>query len=99
SKRSESFGCIHIDANREVFPDVSERHYLIQRLSDAQDLSLLLENPKLMIYWSAGKDKRQKCRDCEFRHACPNPIPARSITDDIYSAPSNCTYNLELGTW
>jgi hypothetical protein len=99
-KFSESQGCLHFDAALRCFPDIAEADYgLSPDGGETRGLSELLQDPRLREYWASGKNERDKCRDCELRRACPNPIAARSRPEDLRSAPSNCGYDLPSGTW
>lgn len=97
--RGESFGCLHFDQEWRVYPDVSERNHQVGMTWDRTGLRSLLACAGLDRYWRFGKDKREKCRDCELRYACPNPLSSRSNPLDLASAPSNCGYSLERGAW
>jgi radical SAM protein with 4Fe4S-binding SPASM domain len=96
---SESHGCLHVDNQGDVYPDVSEQDYCIGALSRLGDLESLLGNARLLTYWNFGKDQRGKCSDCEFRYVCPNPLSMRADAGDLASAPGNCSYDLEAGAW
>lgn len=96
----ESHGCLHFDQGLGVYPDMTESNYRIAGFGDeVSSLAALLEDPALRRYWSFGKDQREKCRECVFRYACPNPLSNRSVAGDLASAPANCGLDLETGKW
>ena len=98
--KSESHGCLHIDSSLKVFPDICERNYEVADLRlRLQSLAEVVGSERTQNYWSVGKDQREKCRDCEFRYACPNTVASRSDVADLSSAPMNCAYELETGRW
>lgn len=98
--KSESFGCLHFSRNGKIYPDISEKWYSVSNWPLAtNDLDVLLMDGSLARYWSLSKDGRGKCADCELRYACPNPIGARSIPEDLSSPPANCNYQLDTGRW
>ncbi|WP_374013714.1 hypothetical protein [Pseudoxanthomonas koreensis] len=96
---AECYGCLHFDRDWNVFPDVSEMDFFIGRPGAGVGLDDLLRDERLLGYWKVGKDRRDKCRDCELRYACPNPLSRRSRPDRLGSAPANCSYDLERGRW
>jgi hypothetical protein len=99
-KFGESHGCLHFDAGLRAFPDIAEENYRLSgEAGESRSLRELLDDARLRHYWSRGKHGREKCRDCELRLACPNPVAARSRVDDLDSAPANCGYDLASGTW
>jgi radical SAM protein with 4Fe4S-binding SPASM domain len=99
-EHGESHGCLHVDAVLRVFPDICERDYALADLRvEPRTVAELVNDERTQRYWSAAKDRREKCRDCEFRYACPNPVAHRSDADDLASAPFNCGYDLETGRW
>lgn len=97
--RSESFGCLHFDEKWRIFPDVSESNHQIGFATAYSGVGNLLADAGLNGYWNFGKDRREKCRDCELRYACPNPLSTRSRHRDLASSPANCSYSPERGTW
>jgi hypothetical protein len=99
-QHGESHGCLHVDARLCVFPDICERDYLLADLRrEPKTVADIIGDQRTQRYWSAAKDGREKCRDCEFRYACPNPVAHRSDASDLASAPHNCGYVLETGRW
>lgn len=96
---SESYGCLHFDVDFNTYPDVSERYFHVAINANDINLTELFVDKKINRYWKINKDARRKCKDCELRYACPNPLSQRSKKDDLGSSPGNCDYNLELGTW
>ncbi len=94
----ESYGCIHFDKSFNAYPDVSELDYFMAPSGDG-GLKEILNKGRLQKYWGVNKDARDKCRDCEYRYACPNPLSKRSVPEILTSAPSNCSYDLEPGLW
>ena len=99
-KRSESDGCMHIDPDLLVSPDICERdvRFELPRLLDSLQTGGL-RSIALEHYWGLGKDARGKCSSCEFRYACPNGKWSRSIDGDLNSPPVNCSYDPVAGTW
>jgi hypothetical protein len=96
---SESRGCLHFDEAWRIFPDVSERDYHLGSIDGEQGITEAFDALVADEYWRFGKDRREKCRDCELRYACPNPLSMRSQKRGLGSAPGNCRYDLELGAW
>lgn len=96
---NESFGCIHIDNEGHVFPDLLEKSFAAGDFRSLTIDSLRNGIDELQHYWSVNKDQRKKCSGCEFRYACPNTLAARSVESDLRSEPANCNYQVETGIW
>ncbi len=89
---SETAGQIHIDRYLVVWPHHDETHY---PLGDAclQSLDAIVASDQYRTICENGKDRRDVCRDCEFRHACATNYTRRVDPHDIRSAPSACAYD------
>lgn len=96
---SESYGCLHIDRNGDIWPDPMESHFKVGEMGSviANTLDVVLEQS--IPYWKANKIGRSKCGDCEYRFVCPNPASTRVDPLDLDSEPGNCRYSPEVGAW
>lgn len=94
---SESYGCLHFNEQWIVFPDVTEEFYDAGVATATDGIESIMNRKRINKYWNHGKDKREKCRDCELRYACPNPLSKRMERSNLSSAPSNCSYDLRRG--
>lgn len=94
---SESNGCLHVEGDGSVYPDIAETRFRLDAADDT--VAGVMRAAATRKYWSTGKDLRDKCQGCELRYACLNPLAARSLPDQLRSAPANCGYSLPTGTW
>lgn len=82
---------LYISANLEVYPCVMER-----RISHGNLNNKSLNNLIKREIQEFNKDKVEGCKDCEFRYAC-NDCRPDSLSEDIYSKPYYCTYDVSQG--
>ncbi|MGZ5447855.1 MAG: hypothetical protein ACXWLN_06995 [Thermoanaerobaculia bacterium] len=90
---------LHINARGDVFPWALEEHHRIGNVADGASLRTLMAGAELRRVWSFNKDGVEKCRECEFRYACPNSYTFRENAEVVGSAPVNCDYDPRTGEW
>lgn len=66
-------------------------------------LSRILASDKLKQIWHTTKDHVEKCKDCEYRYACPDcrccPITRDLNAKDWPGCPTGCSYDPYTGNW
>lgn len=62
-------------------------------------LKQALAHPGFRKHWHTGKDRIEKCRDCEFRYVCTDCRAYLDRPDDPLSAPLKCGYDPYTCTW
>lgn len=94
-------GKLAITPNGDAYPCVFARSHLLGNIA-ALPLADLLASQKLQDCWTTTKDKIKKCRDCEYRYACPDCRAIAQNMDeghDWFAAPPDCPYNPYAGVW
>lgn len=94
-------GKIAIAPNGDVFPCVFSRANCLGNVRNTP-LTSLLENEKLLTCWKTNKDKITKCKECEYRYACPDCRPyaqAVDATQNWLAASPDCDYDPHTGIW
>ncbi len=101
---AESLNCntglnkkISIDASGFIknCPSMAENYGHV----DTTCLKDVLDNPSFLMKWKIRKDEIKICRDCEFRHICPDCRAFVEQPEDIYSKPLKCSYDPYTGEW
>ncbi|MCO7224501.1 hypothetical protein [Pleionea sp. CnH1-48] len=96
---SKGMESLYIDLNKNVYPHPLESSYKLGQAHTIEQLETTLKSSKANIYQKVSKNKVAKCRDCEYRFVCQNPVWSRSDREDLYSEPTNCNYNPIKGRW
>lgn len=94
-------GKLAVTANGDVYPCIFARGNPCGNILTAP-LSEVLQGVALQTCWQTTKDKIEKCRDCEYRYACPDcrPLAQSQDTARRWLAPVNeCLYNPYTGKW
>ena len=94
-------GKIAVLANGDVIPCIFARDYSYGNLLSSSLQEILTGKP-LTECWHTTKDQIDKCKDCEFRYACPDCRPLAQGSDPaknwLASSPG-CSYNPYQGRW
>lgn len=94
-------GKIAIAANGDVLPCIFARNQSFGNICE-QSLSDVLASKGLLNCWRTNKDKIEKCRECEYRYACPDCRIAAQAADPAHrftAATPDCSYNPHTGEW
>lgn len=94
-------GKLAITPNGNVYPCIFARNNCLGNITSTS-LTDLLSSKQLQDCWHTTKDKIKKCKDCEYRYACPDCRPAAQNVDknhDWLAAPPDCSYNPYTGIW
>jgi len=86
-----------IDANGTIKNCPATRHsfgnILDTTLKDA------IEKKGFKDLWFVHKEQIDVCKNCEFRHVCPDCRCFIKDKDNIYSQPTKCQYNPYISKW
>ena len=94
-------GKIAVSETGEIFPCIFARTLSCGTLQ-SESLAEILRGPALQKIWRTTKDTVAKCKDCEYRYACPDCRPlAQSLcaSGDWNAAPADCAYDPYTGIW
>ena len=94
-------GRLAITATGDVIPCIFARRQICGNIT-ATPLSTILNSLPLKTCWETTKDYITKCRDCEYRYACPDCRPSAQNLDPATcwtAAPADCAYNPYTGKW
>lgn len=94
-------GKIAVTAAGDVIPCIFARDQLCGNILK-NSLSEILSGQSLMQCWHTTKDCITKCKDCEYRYACPDCRPLAQSSDpkkNWFACPQNCSYNPYTGKW
>lgn len=94
-------GKIVITTAGDVLPCIFSRNFSYGNILNTP-ISEILNQTKLKECWQTTKDKIKKCKDCEYRYACPDCRPLaqdQSLNQDWYAAPNDCSYDPTTGLW
>lgn len=94
-------GKIAIAANGDVLPCIFARNHSFGNIQE-HSLTDILHSKTLLDCWQTNKDKIEKCRDCEYRYACPDCRIAAQAADPSHrftAATPDCGYNPQTGEW
>lgn len=94
-------GKIAVTEAGEVLPCVFARNLPCGNLH-SQSLADILRGEPLQSVWRTTKDAVTKCKDCEYRYACPDCRPlAQSLSPSgaWNAAPADCAYDPYTGVW
>ena len=91
-------GKIAITSEGDVLPCIFSRDYVIGNILE-QSVQDIVASSALQKCWALNKDKMPKCKDCEYRYACPDCKIFSSTDVTTYIAGDDCSYQPLLGTW
>jgi radical SAM protein with 4Fe4S-binding SPASM domain len=93
-------GKIAITSDGDVIPCIFARNRICGNILSTA-LSQILEQTLLQECWCTTKDLVTKCKDCEYRYACPDCRPLAQGTSESkeWLSPSPCPYNPYTGNW
>ncbi len=94
-------GRLAITATGDIIPCIFARNQICGNIIDIS-LHTVLSNQPLKECWQTTKDYIPKCKDCEYRYACPDCRPLAQGLDsknNWYATPAECSYNPYLGNW
>lgn len=94
-------GKVAITTAGDVLPCIFARNFSYGNIINTP-IAEILSQAKLKECWQTTKDKIKKCKDCEYRYACPDCRPlaqSQSLSQDWYAAPSDCSYDPLTGLW
>lgn len=94
-------GRLAITATGDVIPCIFARDKVCGNILNTPLQKILNEQP-LKSCWQTTKDCITKCRDCEYRYACPDCRPLAQSLDSKkcwQAAPADCSYNPYTGKW
>lgn len=94
-------GKIAITTKGNIIPCIFARNNWLGNVKSTP-LHTILSNEKLRNCWHTNKDKVTKCKDCEYRYACPDCRPCSQSSDSAnnwLAAPPNCHYDPYSGQW
>jgi radical SAM additional 4Fe4S-binding domain len=88
---------IGIDMNGNIKNCPSMQH----NYGNIKDTTLVdaVAQPGFKKFWNVIKDEIDKCKDCEFRHACTDCRAYLENHEDVYSAPLKCGYDPYSCKW
>jgi SPASM domain peptide maturase of grasp-with-spasm system len=66
---------------------------------DTTSLKDALRNDAFLQKWKITKDDIEICKDCEFRHICPDCRAFKEHPEDEFSKPLKCNYDPYTGEW
>lgn len=92
-------GNIFIDGTFNVYPHIFDTEYHLGQARNLDELEEAVKSEAFTRYATIGKDSIRKCKDCEYRRICMNPLWTREDPNDISSAPSNCFYDPYKSEW
>jgi radical SAM protein with 4Fe4S-binding SPASM domain len=94
-------GKIAVTTTGDVIPCIFARNQVCGNILNGS-LAEILSGQSLTHCWHTTKDCINKCKDCEYRYACPDcrPLAQGSDPEKLWLAnPQNCSYNPYTGTW
>lgn len=94
-------GKIAVTATGDVIPCIFARNQVCGNILH-HSLAGILSGHPLTQCWHTTKDCISKCKDCEYRYACPDcrPLAQGSDSEKLWLAsPQNCSYNPYTGIW
>ncbi|HWR44491.1 radical SAM protein [Sporomusa sp.] len=96
-------GNITIAYTGDAIPCIFARNHVCGSIL-TNSLIEILASEKLNQFWHTTKDHVEKCKDCEYRYACPDcrccPITQQGSDAKSWPAcPTGCSYNPYTGEW
>ena len=94
-------GKIAITATGDIIPCIFARNQVCGNIVN-HSLTEIISGQPLAQCWHTTKDCINKCKDCEYRYACPDcrPLAQGSDPEKFWLAdPQNCSYNPYTGIW
>lgn len=94
-------GRLAVTATGDVIPCIFARNQVCGNILTAS-LSDVLKEKQLTTCWQTTKDCITKCKDCEYRYACPDCRPLAQSQDTQrcwFATPVDCSYNPYTGKW
>ncbi len=95
-------GNITIAYTGDAIPCIFARNQVCGNILTSS-LAEILASQKLRQFWHTTKDQVEKCKDCEYRYACPDcrcrPVTQGSDAKGWPTCPTGCSYNPYTGNW
>jgi radical SAM protein with 4Fe4S-binding SPASM domain len=97
--------CLHgkmaVTFSGDVLPCVFARSQVCGNILSRHLQEVLIDQP-LQSCWRTTKDQVVKCKDCEYRYACPDCRPLAQESDPFkcwFAPATGCLYNPHTGKW
>ncbi|MBP2625907.1 MAG: Radical domain protein [Firmicutes bacterium] len=94
-------GKIAVTTTGDIIPCIFARNQVCGNIL-SHSLAEILSGQPLTQCWHTTKDCINKCKDCEYRYACPDcrPLAQGNDPEKLWLAdPQNCSYNPYTGKW